>query len=66
MDLKIPNGQKYPEKRVFDNRKKVLNVFVGKPTDFKSPPMATQRLRPLQLPPEGRGCARNPVRDYEG
>jgi hypothetical protein len=55
MDFKTPNGQKFSGKRVFDKRKNVfLDVYVGKPTDFKSPTMVRQRLRLALL--EKRRC----------
>jgi hypothetical protein len=49
-DLKTPNGQEFPEKRVFGKLKNAfLDVFVVKPADFKSPPivhqLTCQRLR---------------------
>jgi hypothetical protein len=58
---RTPNEQEFPEKWVFDKRKNVfLNECVGKPTDFKSPPMVRQyqlvedfaRFKPVEPAPK--------------
>jgi hypothetical protein len=45
---KTLNGQEFPGKRVFYKRKNAFfDVCVGKPTDFKSPPMVRQLVKEL-------------------